>query len=103
MCIRDSFHDFRVVFGQEQINLIFDLVVPYSYTEQEEDRLVQQVTALMQEVDSRYQCVITVDRSYLAEDVYKRQLPASRSKREPGATYTSQPMTGLIPASFAAL
>ena len=40
MCIRDSFHDFRVVFGQEQINLIFDLVVPYSYTEQEEDRLV---------------------------------------------------------------
>ena len=63
-----SFHDFRVVFGQEQINLIFDLVVPYSYTEQEEDRLVQQVTALMQEVDSRYQCVITVDRSYLAEE-----------------------------------
>ncbi|HIS80385.1 MAG TPA: cation transporter, partial [Candidatus Scatomonas merdavium] len=38
-----TFHDFRAVFGQEQINLIFDLVVPFSYSEKDEDRLVHQV------------------------------------------------------------
>lgn len=63
-----TFHDFRAVFGQEQINLIFDLVVPFSYSEKDEDRLVHQVMVLMQEVDERYQCVITVDRSYQAEE-----------------------------------
>ena len=62
-----TFHDFRVVFGKEQINLIFDLVVPFTYSEKEETRLSQQVMALMQEVDSRYQCVITMDRSFVAD------------------------------------
>ena len=62
-----TFHDFRVVFGKEQINLIFDLVVPFTYSEKEETRLSQQVMALMQEVDSRYQCVITMDRSVGAD------------------------------------
>jgi cation diffusion facilitator family transporter len=63
-----SFHDFRVVFGEKQINLIFDLVVPFTYSEKEEERLMHQVMALMQEVDERYQCVITVDRSFQAEE-----------------------------------
>lgn len=63
-----TFHDFRVVFGKEQINLIFDLVVPFTYSEQEEVKLSQQVMALMQEVDPRYQCVITMDRSFVAEE-----------------------------------
>ena len=62
-----TFHDFRVVFGKEQINLIFDLVVPFTYSEKEKTRLSQQVMALMQEVDSRYQCVITMDRSFVAD------------------------------------
>ena len=64
---RLTFHDFRVVFGKEQINLIFDLVVPFTYNEEEELKLSQQVIALMQEVDARYQCVITMDRSFVAE------------------------------------
>ena len=29
---RSSVHDFRVVKGEYQINLIFDLVIPFSYT-----------------------------------------------------------------------
>ena len=64
---RLTFHDFRVVFGKEQINLTFDLVVPFTYNEEEELKLSQQVMALMQEVDARYQCVITMDRSFVAE------------------------------------
>lgn len=62
-----SFHDFRVVNGQEQINLIFDLVIPFSYTPEEAAKVVHQVKSLMKEVDSRYQCVITVDKDYLTE------------------------------------
>ena len=62
-----TFHDFRVVFGKQQINLIFDLVVPFTYKEEDEVKLSQQVMALMQEVDARYQCVITMDRSFVAE------------------------------------
>ena len=62
-----TFHDFRVVFGKQQINLIFDLVVPFTYKEEDEVKLSQQVMALMQEVDARYQCVIAMDRSFVAE------------------------------------
>ena len=65
---RLTFHDFRVVFGQQQINLIFDLVVPYSYSDAEEEKLLHQVMALMQEMDSRYHCVITMDRSFVADE-----------------------------------
>lgn len=60
-----TFHDFRVVNGQEQINLIFDLVIPFSYSQDEADKVVHQVKSLMKEVDGRYQCVITVDKNYL--------------------------------------
>ena len=60
-----TFHDFRVVNGQEQINLIFDLVIPFSYSQDEVDKVVHQVKSLMKEVDGRYQCVITVDKNYL--------------------------------------
>ncbi len=59
-----TFHDFRVVGGREQITLIFDLVVPFSYSQQDADRAVGQITALMKEIDSRYRCVITVDKDY---------------------------------------
>lgn len=60
-----SFHDFRVVNGCQKITLIFDLVVPFSYSQEDAKRSVRQITALMQEIDPRYSCVITVDKEYL--------------------------------------
>lgn len=62
-----NFHDFRMVSGEEHTNLIFDLVIPREYSKENAERILQQVIALMQEVDSRYQCVITMDKSYMAE------------------------------------
>ncbi|WP_230398551.1 cation diffusion facilitator family transporter [Novisyntrophococcus fermenticellae] len=62
-----KFHDFRMVSGEEHTNLIFDLVIPREYSKENAERILQQVIALMQEVDSRYQCVITMDKSYVAE------------------------------------
>lgn len=61
-----SFHDFRVVNGEHQVNLIFDLVVPREYSQADADKVLHQVMALMQEQDPRYQCVITLEHSFIA-------------------------------------
>ncbi len=59
-----SFHDFRAIFTEEKINIFFDLVVPYSYSEEDQERLEKQVTALMREVNEDYCCYIQMDRSF---------------------------------------
>lgn len=64
---RSSIHDFRMVDGEEQINLIFDLVVPREYSESQENALMMSILERLQEMDARYQCVITVEKSYVAE------------------------------------
>ncbi|MGI6095123.1 MAG: cation diffusion facilitator family transporter [Lachnospiraceae bacterium] len=60
-----SFHDFRMVNGENQINLIFDMVVPYVYDKEKMERLKMEVSDRMKQKDSRYQCVITIDRSFV--------------------------------------
>lgn len=62
-----SVHDLRVVEGKERVNVIFDMVVPFRYTRTEEKELILKATRRMQELDSRYQCVITAERSYMAQ------------------------------------
>lgn len=61
-----TIHDFRVVNGDRQINLIFDLVVPHSYSENQKEELMHQVMERLQKEDTRYQCVITVENSFVA-------------------------------------
>lgn len=61
-----SYHDFRMVFGEKQINLIFDLLVPFSYDREEQKKLKKDVREKMKELDSRFACVITIDKSYVA-------------------------------------
>ena len=61
-----SMHDFRVVDGERQINLIFDMVVPFEYDEEEKNNLQLQLMEKLQEIDKRYQCVITMEHSYKA-------------------------------------
>lgn len=63
-----SIHDFRVVHGEEQINLIFDMVIPIEYKEEERNRLPLELMEQLQKVDPRYQCVITVEYDYVARD-----------------------------------
>lgn len=64
---RCSIHDFRMVKGEDQINFIFDLVVPREYSEKKGDELMIRVIERMQEIDKRYQCVITLENSFVAE------------------------------------
>lgn len=63
---RLTIHDFRLVKGKKQINLIFDMVVPHEYTQDKEDEVRLQVLEDMQKTDARYQCVITIDKSFVA-------------------------------------
>lgn len=61
-----AFHDFRMVWGEERINLIFDVQVPFSYGKDEQKKLESEIAARMMQMDSRYQCVITVEKSFIA-------------------------------------
>lgn len=63
-----SIHDFRMVDGEKQINLIFDMVVPIQYDKEQRKLLCQQIRKVMREKDERYQCVIVVESSYVAEE-----------------------------------
>ncbi len=60
-----AIHDFRMVNGEEQVNLIFDMEVPYEYDNKKQDELKMTLVKLLQITDPRYQCVITVERSYI--------------------------------------
>lgn len=59
-----SIHDFRIVDGPTHTNLIFDVVVPHGF-EISDDRLIGMIKEKINEADSRYFCVITVDNSYV--------------------------------------
>jgi cation diffusion facilitator family transporter len=62
-----AIHDFRVVSGEDRSNLIFDLVVPYSYKAKDGGVLSDKITALVSEINSKYHCVITMEYSYIAQ------------------------------------
>lgn len=64
---RSSIHDFRMVDGVNQINLVFDLVVPHEYSDEKQKELMQQIMEQLKTVDRRYQCVITAEKSYIEE------------------------------------
>ena len=51
---------------REQINLIFDMVVPHDYDKEKQIELKKYVREQLKEIDYRYQCVITTERSYVA-------------------------------------
>ena len=63
-----SIHDFRVVRGEKQINLIFDMVIPIEYDEKMREELPRQLTERLKEADPRYECVITVEYDYVAKN-----------------------------------
>lgn len=57
-----SMHDFRMVMGQDRINLIFDVVVPADYTARQE--LIRSLNAYARSLDSRYRLVVQFDVDY---------------------------------------
>lgn len=57
-----SIHDFRVVSGATHTNLIFDVVIPFSY-KMSDTELVNLIKEKVSESEPTYFCVINVDKS----------------------------------------
>ena len=57
-----SMHDFRVVFGENRTNLLFDVVVPFDY-KMEKEELIDILNQKVKEIDERYCLVVTVEHS----------------------------------------
>lgn len=62
-----SIHDFRLVHGEHQTNLIFDMVIPIDYDEKTRSDLPLRLSQKIKELDIRYECVITVEYDYVAK------------------------------------
>ena len=59
-----SMHDFRITDGENRINLIFDLVVPFSLTPEDSVRAVEEIRSRVTALDSRFRTVIKIDSDY---------------------------------------
>ncbi len=58
------FHDFRMVSGEHNCNLLFDIVVPPSTDEERQAEIRSIVCQKAREKDSRYNCIIEIDIDY---------------------------------------
>lgn len=61
-----TIHDFRVVEGNEQINLIFDLMVPVSYDEKKRCQLQARLSERIKKLNCRYRSVITTEHGFIS-------------------------------------
>lgn len=57
---RMGIHDFRMTNGENNINLIFDLEMPFDL-QKDKDKILFQIKEMLSQKDSRYAAVITVD------------------------------------------
>lgn len=62
-----SIHDFRVVKGENRINLIFDMVVPFGMPQAESDHAALVIMRQVMALDPRYHAVIQIDHGYCEE------------------------------------
>lgn len=54
-------HDFRMTDGENRINLIFDLEVPFELTDEERKELLKIIPEKMKEKNDRFECIIKID------------------------------------------
>lgn len=59
-----SIHDFRMVDGEKNINLVFDLVVPIELTSDERKHILEVICEKVKAEDARYCLVVKVDNAY---------------------------------------
>lgn len=60
-----SIHDFRVVFGNTHSNLLFDIMVPFSFSMSDKE-LCHVIDQKVKQLNETYHTVITIDRSYIS-------------------------------------
>ena len=60
-----SFHDLHIVQGRHHQNCFFEVVLPYGYTQEQQDLLAARITAAMQGSDPSCHCHIRFEHSLL--------------------------------------
>lgn len=60
-----SAHDFRLVDGHDQINFIFDLLLPHGFDETLNNTIEEKLSQNIKEIDSRYNLVVNIEYSYI--------------------------------------
>lgn len=63
-----SFHDFRMVEGEKQINLIFDLVMPREYDKKKREVLKEEITKKVTDRDKRCCLIMTAESGFGVEE-----------------------------------
>lgn len=56
-----SFHDLRITDGVNNVNVIFDLVIPFDMTNKEKDDIIEHISQKLKEIDNKYSTVINID------------------------------------------
>ena len=56
-----TMHDFRITDGQDNINLIFDIVVPSGYSEEEINEIRERISSTVKAQNEQCSTVINVD------------------------------------------
>ena len=64
---RFTIHDFRMVNGEEQINLIFDVVVP-TEIKLKDNEIKVKIQEICKQLDPKYVTVITIDKDYISSN-----------------------------------
>ncbi len=59
-----TIHDLRMTNGENNINIIFDMVVPFETNSEETKSIVQKVKMAISELDNRFSTVIQIDRDF---------------------------------------
>ena len=60
-----EYHDLQVDFGKKTDNISFDLVLPYTYSEEKEKQTAIQIKELIEELNTRYRVSIVMDRGHI--------------------------------------
>ena len=56
-----SFHDLRITQGEKNVNVIFDLSIPYSFSNLEKNDYITYIQDKIKELDEKYSIVINID------------------------------------------
>lgn len=57
-------HDFRITDGEENINIIFDIIIRDKFSPAEREKIVAELTERVREKDGRLNLVVTIDEVY---------------------------------------
>jgi divalent metal cation (Fe/Co/Zn/Cd) transporter len=60
-----SYHDLRITDGENNINVIFDIVVPYYYKSEQLKEIVTEIKNKAKEENPKYSLVIKIDRPFV--------------------------------------